>query len=170
MNNANKFVKTFKQIVKEVIPNAFYPDTPDQIRNDCYMSQMVVDKLREREALEEGVLMSWMRFTANACLKRKYFKGVSEMLHTLTAFEPNIPSPESIARRNVVKKTSPAKRKDILISSMNSLFSDNLKPSRIAMSCQLWGIPITAEYLSSKAPEQKVKDMIQEIISKKFSV
>jgi hypothetical protein len=166
LNNANKFVRMFRQIVKEIIPGVFYPESQEQTRNDCYMSQMAIDKLREREALDEGVLTSWMRFTANACLKRKYFKGVSEMLHTLNAFEPNIPTPESMARRKQTKKVSIDKNKDVIVTSMGNLFSENLKPSRVALSCQLWGIPITAQYLSSRVDVQKAKMMIKETLAK----
>ena len=166
LNNAEKFVSVFRKLVKDTIPNAFYATSSSaQTRNDCYMSQMALDKLRERGAFDEEVLLAWMRFTVNACSKRKTFKGVAEMLRALPSFEKNIPAPETLTKCKSQKKYT-SKTKNVIEKSMNNLFPDSFQPSRITLSCQFWGIPITAQYMASKTDEKSAKRNLVEALRK----
>lgn len=167
LNNAEKFVTVFRRIVKETLPNVFYAtSSSEQTKLDCYASQAALDKLRERGAFDEEVLLAWMNFTVNACKKRKNFKGVSEMLHSLPLFEKHIPSPESIAKRQSHKPIVAPQKKNVIETSMINLFPDSFPPNRIILSCQFWGMPMTAQYIASKTNEDESKKLIIEALKK----
>jgi hypothetical protein len=169
INNAAKFLKAFRKIIKENVEGAtfnFSPESSPQIDlNDKRMAQMVVDKLRAKEALDEEVLLEWMRFTATINAKRKGYISVSAMLNAFQAFEKYIPAPDTLSKRIEHKKTPVVKRKSVIDNSMTNLFKDGFVPKRIIMSCQLWGIPITAQYIVSKT-DQVSEKMILDLLKK----
>jgi hypothetical protein len=164
ISNAGKLVSEFRKIIKEKIPSYNSVFSTEMDINDRRMAQMVVDKLMAREALEEDVLLEWMRFTVNANAKRKGFIGVSAMLSCLPDFEKYIPTPDSIAKRKKQKKAVAPKKKEIIGMSMENFFKEGLKPKSVIMSCQIWGIPMTAQYIASMKNDAESEKIVSDVI------
>lgn len=158
LNSADKFIAEFRKIVKEVIPSAKPPASTEQDINDRRLYQVIVDKLRERGALDEDVLREWMRHTARSNSKNRGFIGVSSMLSSLSSFEKHIPTAETVERIRKIRHAPVVKRKNVVASSMDRTFKEGFVEGKIAVSCQLWGIPMTAQYIASKtSPEEATR-------------
>lgn len=153
LNSTDKLIKEFQKIVRGIIPTAKFSTTQQYIQDDRRQAQVVLDELRKRGALDEGVLREWMRHTGEANSKTKWYIGIGAMLKCLRSFESHIPAPDMIARRRENRKPV-AKPKDVIEKAFASIFAEGVTPHKISYACQVWGMQMTVRFLTDKIGEE----------------
>jgi len=147
LNSASKLVREFQQIVREMIPTAQFSNKDVAHMDDHRCAKVAMDELRRRGVLDEGVMRSWMRHAVEANKGRTYFK-VGLMMSSLRTFERSIPTPDMLASRQVDKPKPATAKANPISTSLSTTFSDGLSDARVSYACQVWGVRITATYLS----------------------
>lgn len=166
LNSAAKLVKEFHKTVKATIPSVQFSKNEASHIDDYRQAQRVIDELVKRNALNEGIMRSWIRHTISMYKGRTYFK-VGLMLSSLRSFERQIPPPEnSINDEKVV--VSP--KSNSVMKSLEGTFSSGINDTRVSYACQIWGLRIVATYLEKMLDREDARNIVVSVVQSVPSV